>query len=177
MKFKEYLTEEQIYGDISYNLYVRSIDYLFTESYTDDGLNESIKDFLIDIKDKALSKISSIFKEIKKDLIKLSDDMKIDVLDIVSSFKSKNMFSMLKVFKFSIKHIFKSVTALSNLVRKGLFNIFEEIHKTGAFKKIEKGLMSIDDLLNKYPLLKKVGGIAIAGLIFYMWTQMTFIGD
>ncbi len=177
MKFNQYLTEEKLYESISYELYSASLEYLFTEEYTDDGLNEGIKDFLAGIKDKSLQKVQLIFKTIKGDLSKLADEIGADAKEVLKSFKSKNMFGLLKMFKFSIKSIFKSVTTLSGLVRKGLFDVFKKIHDSGALKKIQKGAMKVDDLLEQYPILNKVGGVAVAGLIFFMWTQMTFIGD
>ena len=37
--------------------------------------------------------------------------------------------------------------------------------------------MKVDEFLDKYPILKKIGGIAVAGLLLYIWLNMSFIGD
>jgi hypothetical protein len=44
-------------------------------------------------------------------------------------------------------------------------------------QKIAKGAASVDDLLNKYPILKKLSGPIIAGLLIWMWMNMSYIGD
>jgi len=62
-------------------------------------------------------------------------------------------------------------------IRQGLFEIFSELYKTKIYQKIRQGTIKFDEFAEKYPLLKKVTGSVVAGLLFFMWTQMTFIGN
>lgn len=177
MRLQNYLIEPEITEAITYDFYTHMLDYVCSDEYTEDGLNEGVKEFFASIKDGAVGRISDVFKTIKKDLSTIADDFGMGAKDVVDAFKSKNMFNILKAFGFNVKSLFKSVNTLSNLVRKGLFGVFKEIEKSGALKKIKQGTMKVDDLINKYPILNKVGGVAVAGLLFFIWTQMTFIGD
>lgn len=176
-----YITEEQIYNSISYDLYTKALDYLFTEEYTEQGLslilNEGISDWMGAVKDAALEKMSVAFGSIKSEIMKIADDLGIGIKDVLNAFKSGTIFDLLKALHFNLVVLLKAINALSGLVRQGLFSIFKDIAKTGAFQKIQKGVMRVDELFDKYPILRKVTGPVVAGLLFYMWTQMTFIGN
>ena len=37
--------------------------------------------------------------------------------------------------------------------------------------------MKVDQVIQKYPKIAKVTGIVVAGLLLFMWINMTFIGD
>ena len=37
--------------------------------------------------------------------------------------------------------------------------------------------MKVDEVLDRYPKLKMVTGFVVAGLLLYIWLNMTFIGD
>jgi len=91
--------------------------------------------------------------------------------------KKKQFYEILKSFRFNISLIFRCVFELSKAVRGGLLAIFKELYKTGAIQKLKSGAIKIDDILNKYPRLKMVGGVVVAGLLLYLWLNMTFIGD
>ena len=55
--------------------------------------------------------------------------------------------------------------------------IFKELYETKQVQKIRKGAQRIDQLLKRYPKLKMIGGVAIAGILLWMWVNMTFIGN
>lgn len=73
--------------------------------------------------------------------------------------------------------MFRAITETGKLVRQGLFKIFERISKNKYIEKLRNGVMKIDDFFNEHPLLKKVTGIVVAGILIYIWLSMTFIGD
>ena len=98
-------------------------------------------------------------------------------VDIYQAFKEKSVFEILKAVGFKIEKLFKAVLKFTNLIRQGLTKVFEEIHKLGIIQLLQKGVMKVDDFLNRYPLLKKVVGPALVGLLLFMWLNMTFIGD
>ncbi len=121
--------------------------------------------------------IMKVFNVLKTDLNKVKDDWKLTSDEIMKIFSDPNIFQLLRSFGFSIRSIFRSLIAVGNLVEKGLLSIFKEISETKIVQKIRKGLIRVDDLIKKYPLLASLTGIALAGLLLWMWLNMTFIGD
>jgi len=169
MRFKQYLNDQQIEDiDISYDVYCDAIDKIM-----ENNLDESLFDGIKNIK----GSIVKVFTDLKDTIKELSNQFKLSIKDIVIAFKQRDVFMLLKTIGFKIKVLFKSINALTKAVRGGLFSIFAEISNSGIMKKIKSGTMKIDDFLNKYPKLKKISGIVIAGLLLYMWLNMTFIGD
>lgn len=172
MLLENYLEKIQKYDfyDITYESYCVLIDISFS-----DNLSENIFD---KIKQMRLPReLIRVFKDFTTEIKSLVSQFKINTSDLLLAFKQKDMFNILKAFGFNIKLIFRSIVEVSNLVRNGLFEIFKSIYQTKAIQKIKQGTLKIDAFLDKYPLLKKVGGVAIAGLLLYLWLNMTFIGN
>jgi hypothetical protein len=151
--------------DISYSLYCSIIE---------NHLNEG---FLGDLKDKAVQLAVKILGPIKDYIQKISEDLKVGILKVIEAFKQKSVFEFLKSIKFNLRIVLKSFNELTSLIRNGLFKVFEKISKTGVFKKLRDGAIKIDEFLDQYPLIKKIGGLAVAAILIYMWLNMTFIGD
>lgn len=153
--------------EITYDQYIKILENLNTDDYLTEA-NFSIQ---------SLGKLKVIFSEIKNVVQEISSNLKLSFNEIIDAFKNKSFYDIVKAFKFSFKTILKSINEITNLIRQGLFKVFEEIHKSFLFQEIKKGTVKIDLLLEKYPILKKVGGIAVAGILFYIWLNMSFIGD
>lgn len=145
---------------------------LVIDSIENDMLNEGLFD-----KIKLPAALLRIAKTFKDELINLKDVLKVDFKEILSAFKEPHVFKILKAVKFSIKALYKLYMNSYNVITKGVFKIFEEINKSGLAKKIQAGTVKIDEVLKKYPLLKKLSGPVIAGLLLYMWLNMSFLGD
>jgi len=175
MKLQQYiLTEQQILDRIDYQFYCFMLESCLGESPM---LNEGISDFFKDLKDKAVGIVKNIITDFGNEIKKLSEELKLDARLLLDAFKNKDVFNMLKAFGFNLKNILKAINTLSVFVRQGLFHVFKELHNSKIIQQLHKGTMKIDEVLDKYPILKKVGGIAVAGLLFYIWSQMTFIGN
>ena len=123
------------------------------------------------------SDLVKIFRDLKNEMIKIGRDFKVGLSDLVSAFKQREMFNVLKAFKFNIKLMFRAMGEASKALKGGLLTVFKEMYKTKAIQKLRSGALKVDDLLNKYPKLKVIGGVVIAGLLLYIWLNMTFIGD
>ena len=172
MKFKKYIKDNIILdvSGVSYEVYCNAIDKVLIDKL-DEGVFDSIKNL------KITGSLIKVFKELKSSIVDISKQFDIGLSDIVIAFKQRDIFGLLRSVGFKIKLLFKSINALSTAVRGGLFSIFKEIADSGIMQKIRSGVMKIDDVLNQYPKLKKIGGLVIAGLLLYMWLNMTFIGD
>lgn len=162
LTFKEYISE-----DITYSQWCEALDYI-----EKDSLNEGFLD-KVKIPKPILKIVASIHMDIKK-LIKMT---KVDIKDIINAFKEPHIFKILKAVKFSIKTLYDILTNTYNVGLRALFTTFEALNKSKVFQKVRKGTIKIDEVLNKYPILKKLTGPVIAGLLLYMWLNMTFVGD
>jgi hypothetical protein len=97
--------------------------------------------------------------------------------ELLVLFKNRDMFALLKGVGFNLKKLLIALAKVTTLIPLGLLNVMEEVAKSELLQKIKVGAAKVDDLLNKHPLLKRLAGIALAGLLFYMWLNMSFIGD
>jgi hypothetical protein len=124
-----------------------------------------------------MSKVSSGIKK-KIDFIKeVAKAAGQDLTKIIQMFKDSRFFKIFKVIGFSIKKIVQ-LFQLGIKTYNNLQNILaEKIASLGGVKKIKKNLHLLDDWFNEHPVLKKIGGLAVAGLLFYIWTQMSFTPD
>lgn len=163
MRLEQYLLIE---SDITYEQYCAGIDIAF-------DINEGIIDAL---RDSAVKIIAQAFKDVKDEFEKISKEFNIGVSHLVHGFKNRDIFHMLKATGFNIRTLIKGIHSFTGLVHKGLLHVFKELHETGVIQKIRSGVIKIDEVLERYPILKKVGGPVIAGLLFYIWLNMTFIG-
>lgn len=140
-------------------------------------LSEGIGDILAKAGTAVKDAVIRVFGPIKGELIQISEKFNIGLSDIVKALKQRTIFSFLKAIGFKIKLLVTMMTELAKLVRNGLIRVFAEISKNKYVQKIRSGLMEVDELLEKYPLLKRISGVAIAGILFYIWLNMSFIGD
>lgn len=141
--------------------------------YQEDLLEES----LLQLAKDQLGHLKKAFSDIKKYFLDLSEKFGVALKDLISGLKSLNMFSILKFFGFSVSKLIKVLLDASSLWRRGLMKVFEEIAKTRLMEKVNQGLVKIDDVLARYPILKKLTGPLVAGVLVYIWLNMTFIGD
>lgn len=131
----------------------------------------------------------SLLNEGILDDIKGALKKKIDFIKAVvkaSKYSLKEMlvlFRNTKVFAF-FKKIGFSIAKLIALIKKGFqtFKKLEEImvvyiRANGGVKWVEKNLEKLDEYLQSHPVIKKFAGVAVAGLLIYVWTQMSYSID
>ena len=53
----------------------------------------------------------------------------------------------------------------------------DKVAATSAIKGLQKGLIKVDEFMDKYPKLKTASGVAIAGFLTYQWLSMSFSGN
>ena len=167
-RLKQYLINEkqnQVLENLDYELYCQLISFEVDESLFG-RLKERGMEFLI-----------KIFGPIKNTLMKIAEDFKVGISQVVEAFRQRSIFGFLKAVRFNIGVLLKSIGEVGKLLRQGLEKVFQHISNTAAIQQLRRGTLKIDEFLDRYPLLKKIGGIAIAGLLLYIWLSMTFIGD
>lgn len=162
MRFAAYINE----NDITYDQYVQGVNFYFS---IDEGLN--------DFKDRAVDFIKKRLKGASDEFDRISNDFGLSLIQIAHALAEKDMYKLMKSFGFSFAMVMKTLHDLTGIVRKGLFEVFEELHDTTIWQKFKAGTVKWDEVVAKYPILKSVTGPMVAGLLFFMWTQMTFIGN
>lgn len=123
------------------------------------------------------SALKSFIEEVKSYLETLGEEIKIGWMDLVKALSNKDVFAFLKAIRFNLTKLLVAVQKALGLVKQGLFKVFEKIEKEGWLDKLKQGTAKIDDVLNRFPILKKMTGPVIAGLLFYVWLNMAFTGD
>lgn len=164
--------EELDIEPITFEVYCEALDLVFANQLSE-GFFDDLK-----LRQKSLSsEWMKVFNNLKGGMAKIGQDFKLGSHQMISAFKQKSIYSIMKAFKFNILLAFRAVGEASKALRGGLAAVFKEIYNTKGFQKIRSGAIKVDTLLNRYPKLKKIGGIVVAGLLLYIWLNMTFIGD
>ena len=133
----------------------------------------------LDSEDAVLSEfaIPGKLKKIWKFLMELKDIVKVKVVDLVKLFLDKTVFKFFAKIKFSMSWLFK-------LVKKG-FKAYKDVIKaigdylasTKVGKWTEEKLKALDKFLATHPKTKRIAGMAVAGILIYIWLNMTFTGN
>ena len=121
--------------------------------------------------------IPAKLKKIWSFLLELKDIVKVKIIDLVKLFMNKLVFKFFAKIKFSISYLF-------SLVKKG-FKAYKDIIKaigdylanTKVGKWTEEKLKDLDAFLAKHPKTKRIAGLAVAGILIYIWLNMTFTGN
>jgi hypothetical protein len=160
---------------ITYEIYCGAMDLVFDNKLTESYFNENILDA---IKNMNLARgLVRVFQELRYNIQQIGRDFSMNLNELVNAFKDRNIYDMLRAFGFNFKLVFRSIGAFTNALRGGLLEVFKEMARTKTFQKLQRGVIKVDQVLDQYPILKRLTGIVIAGLLLYIWLNMTFIGD
>jgi len=142
-------------------------------------LNEGLRGILTKAGAAVSASLARIFGPLLDDLKKVAETVKefLSIGDILNALKERSVFAFFRAIGFKFVQMFRALSEFGRAWRQGLGRIFEELTKNRVFDKIRAGVMKVDEVLDRYPLLKKIGGLVIAGILIYIWLNMTFIGD
>lgn len=118
----------------------------------------------------SLKKIWSFVKELK-------DLAKVKLLDLIKLFKNKIVFKFFAKIKFSMSKLFSIVKAGFKAYKQVIKAIGEYIANTKVGRWTEDKLKDLDAFLAKHPKTKRIAGLAVAGILIYIWLNMTFTGN
>lgn len=154
------MTEDQ-YMDIVNNMDFESLN---------EGAMSDVKDYIRDIYSSMKSRIQDYIEDMAWDSLEVA-------LMLQKVFRQPTMFNILKLFGFSIAKLTKAFFGLTDVMRDGLHGAFVEINKLSLLKKVQSGAMTMDELIAKYPVFKRVTGITLSAFMLFVWINMTFIGN
>ena len=153
---------QSIYADIQYDEFVR-----FVKEHKLDHDASLINELIIP------SKLKSIWTFIKD----LKEKASVKLVDLVKLFLDKVVFKFFAKIKFSISYLFKLVKKGFKAYKDIIKAIGEYVASTKVGKWTEDKLKALDDFLAKHPRTKRIAGIVVAGLLIYIWLNMTFTGN
>lgn len=150
------------YQYIEYKNYYTAIAILESNQILDEGFFDSLSQ---GIKDK-IEFIKSVAEAINQ-----------KVEDVVKLFKNSKVYKFFSTIKFNF-------TTLFDLVKKG-FSLYSDIQKiisqyisnTKIGKWNEDKLNDLQSYLEKHPTIKRASGVVVAGMLLYIWLNMSFTGD
>ena len=109
--------------------------------------------------------------------MELKDIVKVKVVDLVKLFMNKLVFKFFAKIKFSIKYLFSLVKKGFKAYKDVIKAIGEYLSKTKVGRWTEDKLKDLDEFLAKHPKTKRIAGMAVAGILIYIWLNMTFTGN
>jgi hypothetical protein len=168
----EYTETKKALDLISYNDYCTII-----ESFLIDDERLVLEGLLSKTTDIVKKSVTRTFEGLKSDIIKVANDIGCAKSEVVKLFKEPSLFHLLKGSGYSLRAVTRGITTFTGLLRNGLSNTLHEITNNGGFEYMSKGAEYVDKYVDQHPILQKLRGYAIAGLLYYTWTKMTFIGD
>lgn len=116
-------------------------------------------------------------QSIKETLTELAKLANTGIKELTAAMASKGVFSILKAIKFNVVILLRGLEALTRLIPTGLDAFFKELARSDLVNQLRKGAVKVDEVLSRYPILKKLAGPALGALLFWIWLNMSFTGD
>jgi hypothetical protein len=144
------------------------------------------KEFCLFVKENKLESESAMLnefvipgrlKKIWSFITGLKDLVKVKLVDLVKLFLDKTVFKFFAKIKFSMEWLFKLVKTGFKAYKEVIKAIGEYIASTKVGRWTEDKLKALDAFLAKHPKTKRIAGMAVAGILIYIWLNMTFTGN
>ena len=124
-----------------------------------------------------LDRLSSGIKA-KLDFIKsLADYASMKLEDLVSLFKDTRVFRFFNAIKFNLNTLWKYIKAGFSAYTDLQKAIAEYVAQTKIVKWTTEALHGLDSFLQNHPKIRRIGGFAVAGMLIYIWLNMSFTGN
>jgi len=150
--FQQYLQEQSKHD------YFRAIELIESNS-----LHEGVFD-------KLTSGIKSKIEFIKS----LAKSAKQDVKSIIPLLKNKQIFQFFAKIKFSLSKLFSILKKGYKMYSKLEGIITTYIADSKVVKWTQNELSKLDKFLSDHPVIKRFGGLVVAGLLVYIWLNMSY---
>ena len=107
----------------------------------------------------------------------LAGKLGVNFLELAKVFKNSQVFKFFTRIGWNITKLWKLLNTGFHKLHDVLDVIAEFIAKTKVGKWTEDKLKQLDDFLQKHPKTKRIAGIAVAGILAFIWFNMTFTGS
>ena len=170
--FESFRLNERQYS--SYEEYCASIDVLTQDADLLEGWFNKTVDAAVRLAGKVWSREKSAMRDAIADIAKHAKCTKEHVGAML---KSRNVYEVFVSFGFSITALVETVLAATRVLHAGLKQVFVALYETKVVQDLKSGAVKVDEVLERYPVLKKVTGPVLAGVLFLMWTESAFTGN
>jgi len=99
------------------------------------------------------------------------------IKDLLVLFMEKSVFKLFQMIGWSFKSLFEMIKKGFTVYKDMQLAIADFIGKTKAVEWTKDKLIELDKFLKSHPKTKRIAGIAVAGLLVYIFLTMTFTGD
>lgn len=172
--FKEHYYQENDQCFLSYSQYCRDLDRLI-------ALHVSCNGDLSQLHESSLKAISApvmgIYNIINKHFSDAGKNFNFSYKHILRGLKTKNIYGFLRYFSFSLRRILFALEDLTGIISDSLRSGFRALGKIEKIRDRKQRARKIDDVLNQYPVLKKLTGPIVAVMLFFIWMNMAFTGS
>ena len=121
-----------------------------------------------------LSKHPTLKKELSATADEFVEDFGIARENIKAAWKEKSVFKLVKAVGLGGAKVAKDGL---QFVDDAVNIAADKVAATKAIQGLQKGLIKVDEFMDKYPKLKTASGVAIAGFLTYQWLSMSFSGN
>lgn len=127
----------------------------------------------------------AVLKGLKEDIGELVDHMKsigVGIETVVEAFKEKSIFKLLKGVGFSLWKLLHAVKSVISLPGAALFHALEDLADAFGNSKLllsmkpAERLAKFQEILKIHPILAKVSGVVVAGLLIWMFLNQSYSG-
>ena len=158
--FDEYLDVKSINESSDYKGYLKVTQLLEKSLHRE--LNEDLVDLLPPI------------QRAQYDFIKaIALQSNLDAKATIKLFKDSRVYAFFKKIQWNLQNLFDLVKKGFDAYLKVQYVIADYVAKTGITKWTDKELKKLQEFLNEHPILKKIGGVAVAGLLLFIWLEGT----
>lgn len=127
--------------------------------------------------------LKKLWDEIKQVGTYLKEAGEVGYEHLVKAFQEKSVFHLLKGFAFSLGKLLKAVIAALRLPSSALFaaldmlvDVFKNKKLLTSLKPAER-LSKLQEVIKQHPVLTKVTGLAVAGLLFVIFLKSSMTGN
>ena len=136
-------------------------------------VNSGIVDNIEKLKNVGIGVKNNLKQEFNHKVKDVSDNLKLSHSAVVKAFHEPRMMNVLEACGYSFATMFGAFSAASNLLHHGVFSTLihvvehEALHKLGHKVGHQDRAKALDKTLTKYPVLKKISGPALAGIMMF----------
>jgi hypothetical protein len=129
------------------------------------------------LQENIFKRLSSAVKKKLEFFKKVAEYANKDITELLPILKNKKVFEFFKKIKFSFEYLFKLIKRGYKLYGEVQKAIAQYIANSKVGRWTEEKLKDLTEFLDKHPKLKRAAGPLVAGMLLYIWLNMSFTGD
>jgi hypothetical protein len=124
-----------------------------------------------------VSAVSGVLRKYYDFIKEIAEVTKVGIKKIADFLKERVVFRFFKAIRFSLSRLFELTKSGLKYYRDLQQAIATYIAQSKVGKWTEEKVKDLDAFLQRHPKAKRIAGVAVAGLLIYIWLNMSFTGD